>query len=80
MTVNVVSPNTLYGDWLNQVDLRLGKVIRRNQHRASINVDMFNALNGNAIQSYNATYGSAWLRPTAILTARLVKFSVQYDF
>jgi hypothetical protein len=76
----VLAPNTKYGDWLNQVDLRIGKVVRFGQNRASLNVDIFNALNANAIQSYNATYGSAWLRPTAILTARLVKFSVQYDF
>jgi hypothetical protein len=38
---------------------------------------MFNA---NTILSVNGTYGSAWLRPTAVLGGRLVKFDAQFDF
>jgi hypothetical protein len=36
--------------------------------------------NGAAVITQNNTYGSAWLRPTQILQARLVKFGVQLDF
>ena len=51
-------------------------------------MDLFNALNGNTVLVQSNTYGatagaaagSAWLRPQAILPARIVKFGVQVNF
>ena len=43
-------------------------------------VDAHNMLNGSAVITQNNTYGTAWLRPTQILQARLFKFGVQMDF
>ena len=43
-------------------------------------VDIYNLFNGSAVITQNNTFGSAWLRPTQILQARLVKFGVQFDF
>ena len=44
-----------------------------------LNVDVFNALNANPVLTENANR-AAWRTPTEILTARFVRFSVQYDF
>jgi hypothetical protein len=43
-------------------------------------VDIYNLLNGSAVITQNNSFGSAWLRPTQILQARLVKFGFQLDF
>jgi hypothetical protein len=42
-------------------------------------VDLYNALNSSAVLTQNDTFGD-WQRPTEILIARFVKFSVQFDF
>ena len=44
--------------------------------------NLYNALNGSAIESYNEAFiaGGAWLTPTGILTARFAKITAQFDF
>jgi hypothetical protein len=32
------------------------------------------------LQTYNLTYGPAWLTPTLVLPARFAKVSAQFDF
>jgi hypothetical protein len=78
-TINIVEPGTMYGQRLNQLDLRIGKVLRFNRSRTSVNFDLYNALNGSAITSQNNAY-AAWQVPLSILDARLFKISVQFDF
>jgi hypothetical protein len=84
VTVNMVEPGTLFGDRLNQLDLRFGKVLRSGRVRTVISFDLYNALNGNPVLSENATYRdttvSGWRIPTSILPARFAKFGVQLDF
>ena len=74
----------MYGDRLNQLDLRFGKVLRTGQLRSVIHVDVYNALNSNPVLTENAVYRdttiSGWRIPTSILPARFVKFGVQLDF
>jgi hypothetical protein len=80
VTVNIVTPGTMYGERLNQVDLRFGKSVRLGgTHRARLNIDLYNALNASAVLQQSNTYGN-WLTPQGILVGRNVKFSVQYDF
>jgi hypothetical protein len=79
-TVNLVKPGTTYGERLNQLDLRFGKILRAHGMRASINLDLYNALNVNPVLSLIQTYGPAWQQPLTILTARFVKFGLQFDF
>ena len=46
-------------------------------------LDIYNALNGNAVLAVNNTYGtngSTWLVPQRILPARLIKFGTQINF
>ena len=78
-TINIVEPGTMYGQRLNQLDLRFGKLLRFDRYRASINFDLYNALNGSAITSQNNSY-AAWQVPLSILDARLFKISAQVDF
>ncbi len=84
VTVNMVTPGTLYGDRYNQVDFRTGKVLRLGGVRTVASLDVYNVLNSNPVLSENAAYRDAtisgWRIPTAILPARFVKFSLQLDF
>ena len=80
VTVNLLAPGTQYGERANQLDLRLAKILRFGGSRTTVSADIFNLLNSNAVQAQNPTYGPAWQRPTAILMARFVKFSVLFDF
>jgi hypothetical protein len=69
----------LYGDRLNQVDLRIGKILKVGNVRTAVNLDLFNAFNRNTTLTLNNNYAS-WLQPLSIVSARLVKISVQVDF
>jgi len=87
ITVNLIEPGTLYGERINEVDLRFAKILRLAGMRSNVGIDLFNAFNQNAVLSYNQTFvpgvttgTAAWLRPTSILQARYVRISAQIDF
>ena len=44
-----------------------------------MNFDLFNALNGNAVLTENPSY-TLYRQPLSMLNARLMKFSVNFDF
>jgi hypothetical protein len=69
-----------YGERLNQVDLRVGKVLRAGRIRSTVNMDVFNVFTGNAVTAENPSFPAAFRRPTQIMLARFVKFSAQLDF
>ena len=69
----------VHGERLQQVDLRMSKLLNFAGTRARLNVDVYNLLNSSAVLVQNDTF-SDWQRPTEILIARFVKFSVQFDF
>ena len=48
--------------------------------RINPRLDIYNLTNSAAVVGSIAGYGAAWLRPTEILTARLVKFGAQIDW
>jgi hypothetical protein len=79
VTVNLVEPGAMFGDRLNQLDLRFSKILRVASTSTRLNVDLYNALNSNAVIAVNNNYG-AWLQPTTILLARFVKLGIQFDF
>ena len=76
----ITAPVDLAGERLNQVDFRVAKLLRFGRTRTLVGLDLFNALNSNVVVSQNNTFGPRWLTPTSILTARLVKVSMQLDF
>ena len=77
--VNVIPTATEYGDRLNQLDFRIGKILRVANLRTALNVDIFNALNANAVLTENPSF-ALFRQPTSVLNPRLVKFSAQLDF
>jgi hypothetical protein len=83
-TVNVLEPNTVFGDRLNQLDLRFSKIFRIARGTVDANFDIYNAINSDAAltmaSAYSGVNGGAWLRPTAIIQGRIFKFGVRWDF
>jgi hypothetical protein len=79
VTQNVVTPGTLFGERLNQLDLRVGKVLRYGRTRTGLNFDLFNALNADTILGLSSQY-ALWRQATAIVQGRIAKLSVQFDF
>ena len=81
-TVNLLEPGQMRGERVNQVDFRIGKLLRLGRQRATLSVDMFNLLNPDTILTYNQTYNPTgnWLNPLGVMTARTVKFTGQWDF
>jgi outer membrane receptor protein involved in Fe transport len=80
VTVNVMEPGTVYGDRLNQVDFRATKVFNVGKGRLEANIDVYNLGNSDAILTQINTTGATWLRPTAVIQPRFVKFTARYDF
>ena len=58
ISVNLIEPNTLFLDYQNQVDGRVGKTFRFGRFRAQGFVDVFNVLNAGTVTSVNQTYGT----------------------
>ena len=58
-TVNVLIPGQLYGDRVNQVDLRVAKILRFGRTRTLVGFDLYNLFNANPGLTYNQTFGTA---------------------
>ena len=80
VAVALIDPNTVYGDRLNQVDFRVGRLLKFAQTKAMVSVDFYNTLNVSTVLSQNNTFGAAWLQPSSIMPARFAKVSLQFDF
>jgi hypothetical protein len=86
VTVNLLTPGDLRSDRANQLDFRVGKILRFGRTRANVSLDLFNALNFDTILVPNQAFipGGGWLTPTGtqtpVMTARTAKITVQYDF
>jgi hypothetical protein len=83
ITVNLIEPGTLYGERVNQVDMRFAKVLRFKGTKTLVGFDVYNIANSAAVLTYNQTFSpttTTWLRPQSVLQARFVKISAQIDF
>ncbi|HEY1306139.1 MAG TPA: carboxypeptidase regulatory-like domain-containing protein [Vicinamibacterales bacterium] len=80
VTLQLLEPYTRYLDRRNELDLRFGKVLRmHNSARAVVSVDLYNAINSNAVVGVNQAFAS-YLVPTEILNPRVAKISLNFDF
>ena len=82
-SVNLIEPGTLYGDRVNEFDLRFAKILKFGRTRTNVGIDIYNILNSNAVLTYNQTYApttTTWLTPTSVLQPRFFKISAQIDF
>jgi len=82
VTINLVQPGQVWGDRVNEVDLRIAKVLKFGRTRSSIGIDVFNVLNSAAVLTYNQAFvpNGTWPVPTSVLTPRFVKIAAQIDF
>jgi len=79
VTIGLLRPSTDFLERRNELDLRFGKVLRAGKSRSIVSLDIYNALNTDALVNVNQSF-AVWMRPTEILNARLAKISVQFDF
>jgi len=79
-TVNVAPPGEMWGDRLNQFDLRFSKIVRVGRGRLDLNVDLYNAFNSDAILTQQQTYGATWQNALSVIQPRFVKFGARWDF
>jgi hypothetical protein len=82
VTVNLIEPGTLYGNRINQLDLRIAKILRFNGTKTMVGVDMYNALNSSAILTYNNAFvpNGSWKQPLTVVTARMLRISAELNF
>jgi len=80
VTINVLDPGEMYRDRINLLDLRVAKLVELGKRRLNFGLDMFNVLNSDVVLNSNNTYGSSWLTPTQVQTARQLQLSVRLDF
>ena len=82
VTVNLIEPGSQYGDRINQLDLRVAKLLAFGGKRAMVGLDLYNVLNANPVLSYNNAFvpGGTWLQPNSILTGRLARISADFSF
>jgi Carboxypeptidase regulatory-like domain len=82
VTVNLIPPGTMYGDRINQFDLRVAKAITIHRTRTLLGLDVYNVLNSSAVLTYNNSFvpGGSWLQPMTILTPRLFRFTAELTF
>jgi hypothetical protein len=79
ITVNLVEPGDMYGERLNQLDLRFGKVLRFGRARSTVSLDLYNALNSDTVLTLNNSFAT-WQRPQTIIQSRFAKITAQVDF
>jgi hypothetical protein len=87
VSVNLVKPGDVWGDRLNEVDFRVGKNLRLGKTRGLVALDLYNLANSNSAITNNQTFNptvtagsAAWLSPTSVMTARIAKITMQFDF
>jgi hypothetical protein len=82
VTVNLVAPGAMYGDRINQLDLRVAKSLTFGRSRTLVGLEIYNALNSSAVLTYNNSFvpDGTWLQPLTILTPRLFKITAELEF
>jgi Carboxypeptidase regulatory-like domain len=80
VTVPLVSPGTMYGERMHQIDFRIARNIRVGGIRIQPQLDIYNLLNANSVLVVNNTYGASWQTPTAIMAGRIFKIGIQLNF
>ena len=82
VTVNLVAPGTMYGDRINQLDVRGSKILKFGDSRTMIALDVYNALNSSAVLTYNPAFvpGGTWLQPLAFMAPRAFRITAEIYF
>ena len=83
--LNIEKPGALYGDRLNAVDLRFGKILKFRTTKTQVTLDVYNLFNSDTTEVYQHSYSppgptSTYLNPLSIMSARFFKITAQFDF
>ena len=77
--LSLLPPGQNYYTRFNQLDLRMGKIIRLARTRSNLSLDIYNIFNSAVLSGLSSTY-STWLAPTSVVPPRLLKVSWTFDF
>jgi hypothetical protein len=82
VTVNLVEPGEVWGDRINEINIRVAKIVRVKRTRTNVGVDLYNVLNASPVLAYNQSFvpNGPWLRPNFVMSPRFVKLSASVDF
>jgi hypothetical protein len=76
-TIILTTPGSLFQPRYNQLDINFKKNFRSGRKRFSLQLDLFNALNGNAIWTTNNSIGGSLGQPLTTLPGRLPRVAFQ---
>jgi len=62
------------------IDLRVSRAFRVNGRRVTPMLELFNMTNADTVVGYNGNVGGSYLRPTEILSPRLLRLGISVDF
>jgi hypothetical protein len=77
---NLLPPGQVYGDRVNITDFRFGKILNYKGTRTNLAIDLLNVFNTNTATGFKQNYGTTFLTPTAIVSARVAKLNITVDF
>ena len=82
VSINLIEPGSRYGDRINQLDVRVAKILRFGPTRSTVSLDLYNVANANAVLTYNQTFipNGSWLQANSILTGRLARISAEFTW
>ncbi|MBI4486005.1 MAG: TonB-dependent receptor [Acidobacteria bacterium] len=83
VTIDLIPPFSMYGDRIQQIDLRLTRNIPLGTRRLQGNFDVYNILNAATVQNEQAAYrttNNQWRNAIQVMGGRLFKFSAQLSF
>jgi hypothetical protein len=80
--VNLLPRGQFYAPRLNEVDLRVAKILRFGRTKTNVGFDLYNMFNANPGLTFNENFNvpANYLRPTSILLPRIARFNVTVDF
>ena len=82
--VNLVQPGTLFLDYQNRLDMRIGKMFRVGRTNIQGFMDIFNVFNAGTVTGVNQTYAASgtnlWMTPQTIVDGRYARFGMQLSF
>jgi hypothetical protein len=87
VTVNLIEPGTVYGNRVNQLDVRIAKNLRFGSKRTMVSMDLYNATNTGAVLTYNNAYApptatapGVFMQPQTVATPLMVRFTAEVTF
>jgi hypothetical protein len=73
VTVPLIAPYEAYGDRIDQVDMRIGKILRFGRTRSNLSLDIINMFNSNDNLAYQTLLSPTWPAPTQVLLPRIFR-------